>query len=224
MKVTAKFREYENGATKGFVDFFVNGSIVIKGSTLVEGKNGFFVGLPQIKVGNEYRDVISGVSSEFKEKLCEAALAARDSETKQASVGTGIKGYYNVHVGVIPEPRGAAKALASVTVRESAEAEKSYFTINGIRVNQKEEKLFLGMPSKKTGNEEFPYAEVCSFLQDGKSHFLENLILKEARNKLGIKKKPSLDNRLKGAEEKSMQQQDPASVSMSVGREAAMTK
>lgn len=223
MKVTAKFRDYENGATKGFVDFFVNGAIIIKGSTLVEGKNGMFVSMPSIKVHDEYRDVITGVSKEFSEKLLEAALAARNSEEKTASVGTGKGGYYDAHVGVIPEPKGAAKALASLTVRTSKDAEKSCFTINGIRVNQGEKNLFLGMPSKKTGNEQYPYAEVCTFFEESKA-FLDNIILAEAKNKLGIKKKASLDNRMKGAEEKSMQQQDPASISMTMGKEPAMTK
>lgn len=224
MKVTAKFRDYENGPTKGFVDFFVNGAIIIKGATLVEGKNGMFVSMPSIKVHDEYRDVITGVSKEFSEKLLEVALAARDSDVKTASVGTGKGSYYDAHVGVIPEPKGATKALASLTVRTSKEAEKSCFTINGIRVNQGEKNLFLGMPSKKTGNEQYPYAEVCTFFDESKA-FLDNIILKEAKAKLGIKKKKeSLDNRMKGAEEKSMQQQDPASVSMAMGKEPAMSK
>lgn len=223
MLVKAKFRDYEHGATKGFVDFFVNGAIVVKGATLVEGRNGFFVSMPSIKVHDEYRDVITGVSKEFSEKLLEVALAAKNSEVKEASIGTGRGGYYDVHVGVIPEPKGAAKALASLTVRQSKEAEKSCFTINGIRVNQGEKNLFLGMPSKKTGNEQYPYAEVCTFLGDSKA-FLDNLILAEAKDKLGIKKKASLNDRMKGAEEKSMQQQDPASIAMSMGRESAMSK
>lgn len=223
MKVKAKFRDYENGVTKGFVDFFVNGAMVIKGATLVEGKNGYFVSMPSIKVHDEYRDVITGVSKEFSEKLLEATLAAKNSETKEASVGTGKGGYYDVHVGVIPEPKGAAKALASLTVRPSKEAEKSCFTINGIRVNQGEKNLFLGMPSKKTGNEQYPYAEVCTFLGESKA-FLDNLILSEAKDKLGIKKKASLETRMKGAEDKSIQQQDPASIAMSMSRENAMTK
>ena len=225
MRVKAKFREYENGSTKGYVDFFVNGTVAIKGARLVEGKNGPFVSMPAIKGNNKYKDVITGISAEFSAKLLEAALAARDSDEKEARVGEEKDGYYDVHVGVIPEPKGATKALVSLTVKPSEFADKSYFTIQGIRVNQRKDGLAVIMPSKKTGNEEYPYENVCVFLGDSKD-FLDKLILSDVKNKLGIesKKKPSLDSRVKDAEEKSMQQQDPASVSMTMGKEPAMAK
>lgn len=199
MKITAKFREYENNHTKGFVDFTVNGSIGIKGATLVEGKNGLFVSMPQRKVGDEFRDVVSGVSKEFAEQLLEATIAAWDSEEKKATIGDAGKPYYEPHVTGLDNPDGKIKALACLTVRESQDAEKSSFTVNDIRVIQVDKNLFLGMPNVKTDNEKFPYNDLV-YLTGGSETFLTNLIIGKAMDELGIEKKsPSLKDRVEDA-------------------------
>lgn len=202
MRVTAKFRDYEHGATKGFVDFFINGSVVINGATLVQGKNGPFIGLPQIEVNGEYRDVISGVSKEFADKLLKATLEAREAEKKEASVGKGGDGYYDVHIGVLDNPKGAIRAMASVTVSEVIDSEKSAFTINSIRVNQGNHNMYLGMPSRRTNNEQYPYEKLCSFI-GGSKKYIEGLVIGAAQEKLGIHRKAALADRVKDAAEKS---------------------
>ncbi|MGN0710255.1 MAG: septation protein SpoVG family protein [Anaerovoracaceae bacterium] len=202
MRVTAKFREYENGVTKGFVDYFINGSIVINGARLIEGKNGPFISMPTVEVGGEYRDIISGISREFSDKLLNAALAARDSNEKEASIGKGGDGHYEVHIGALDNPKGATKALASLTVSESIESEKSAFTIHNIRINQGETNMFVGMPSKRTNNPQYPYQNICAFLGDSKQ-FFDGLILGAAAEKLGLNRKAALNDRMMNAREKS---------------------
>lgn len=202
MKITAKFREYENGAMKGFVDLTVNGSVGIKDARLVEGSNGLFISMPQVKVGEEeYRDVVTGVSKEFAALALDAALAARDSEEKKATIGESSDLFYDTHATALTESENAVKALASLTVRESKEAEKSAFTINGIRVLQGERNMFLGMPSVKTDSEEYPYNDLCYFTH-GSENFLTGLIVSKAMDALGIEKKPKLDERVGEAKEK----------------------
>lgn len=199
MKVTAYFRNYENGATKGFANLVVDGSVCINDVRLVEGSNGAFVSMPQRKVGDEYRDVVTGVSKEFASQTLEAILAAKESNENHASVGEMGKPYFDPHVNAIKDPQGSAKALASLTVRESADAEKSSFTINDIRVIQGEKNLFLGMPAEKTNSEEYPYNEFCSFTK-GSQDFLSGLIISKAMDVLGIEKKTALEDKVKEAQ------------------------
>lgn len=204
MRITAKFRDYENGATKGFVDFVVDGSIGIKDAKLVEGEFGPFIGFAQRKVGEEYRDVITGVSREFSEQLLQAAQAARESEDRKAVIGEKGKPFYNVRATALKDPKGATKALASLTVRENETSEKSMFTINDIRVIEGEKGLFVGLPSVKTKNESFPYSALCYFT-GGSDRFLDNLILAKAKDALGIERKPSLSEKMNQATEKAVE-------------------
>lgn len=213
MKITANFRPYENGAMKGYVDLVVGGSIGIKDARLVEGSNGLFVAMPQIKVGDEYRDVITGVSKDFIAQALEATLAARDSEDGHASIGEGNV-YFNARANALEDQTQDIKALASLTVRESKETELSAFTVSGIRVIQGAKNMFVGMPSVKTDNPEYPYNSLC-YLTKGSKDFVTGLIVGEAMTALGIEKKgkaepkkeepakedkkPSLDAQVKGA-------------------------
>lgn len=190
MKISARFREYEHGATKGFVDFVVDNQIVIKGARLVEGDFGKFISLPQKKVGEEYKDVISGVNHDFSAKLLDAALMARESEEKHVTTGESEKLYFVPRVHLMENVDGPLKAMASMMVKESKESEKSLFTMSGIRVLEGEHGLFLGMPSEKTNSEEYPYSKIC-FFTEGSKDFLGGLIIGKAMDMLGIEKKHS---------------------------------
>ena len=190
MKISARFREHEHGATKGFVDFVVDGQIVIKGARLVEGKTGEFIGLPQRKAGDEYKDVITGVNHNFSAKLLEATMLARDNDEKHVTIGESADLFFVPRVHALDNPEGKTKALASMTVKESAESKKSLFTVSGIRVLEGDHGLFLGMPSVKTNSEEYPYNKLCFFTQRSEN-FLNGLIIGKAMDELGIEKKHS---------------------------------
>lgn len=205
MKISAKFRDYENGATKGFVDFVVDGKLGIKDAKLIEGEFGPFIGFAQRKVGEEYRDVITGVSREFSSALLEAAQAARESENRQAAVGEKGNPFFNVRATALKNPKGATKALASLTVKENETSEKSMFTINDIRVIEGEKGLFVSLPGIKTNNEKYPYNALCYFTGENE-RFLDNLILAKAKDALGIERKPSLSEKMNRASEKAAEE------------------
>ena len=188
MKISARFKEYEHGATKGFVDFVVDNQIVIKGARLVEGEFGKFVSLPQKKVGDEYKDVITGVNHNFSAKLLDAALMARENDEHHVTIGESEKLYFVPRVNLLEHTDGPLKAMASMMVKESKESEKSLFTMSGIRVLDGEHGLFLGMPSEKTQSEEYPYSKICFFTESSKD-FLGRLIIGKAMDMLGIEKK-----------------------------------
>ena len=199
MKVNATFREYEHGGTKGFVDYKINGTIGIKGAALMEGEHGMFVNMPSIRVRDEYRDIVTGVSGEFRDLLLEAALAARDSENHFASIGEFTKMYFEPHVTALSDKGQKTKALASLTVRDHEGAEKSAFSISNIRIMEgKEGRLFVSMPREKTDNPAFPYHDICTLDNKG-GKFAEHLLMHDAKKALGIDKKPSLDKAIASA-------------------------
>jgi len=71
-----------NGNLKAFADVKVDGKLVIKGFTVMQGKNGVFVSMPR-KAGRDGRwfDILTPVDEELKRELEEKVLGAYDKET-----------------------------------------------------------------------------------------------------------------------------------------------
>lgn len=79
----------------------VNNCFAIRGTRLVQGKNGPFVSMPQRKVGEEYKDIVFTTTREMYDKLNATAIAAygqamdamaekhRQSQQTAASAPTG---------------------------------------------------------------------------------------------------------------------------------------
>lgn len=201
MKITAYFRKYEKDKMKGFVDLYVNGTIHIKNAKLLEGPDGLFVGMPQKLNENGFKDVITFLSKNFSEQVLEATLAARNSAEKTASIGDASGLFCTPHVTRLDNPSGSVKALASLTVRESKDAETSAFTIADIHVVEHNKHLFASMPSVPGKNPDDPYTELCAFTESNKD-FYNGLIVSKAMDALGIEKKPKLDERVGEAKEK----------------------
>ena len=64
------------GATKGYASVSVDGMFGAHGISIVEGKNGLFVAMPQTKdAKGEYRDIFHPVTSEGRKALNDAVLA-----------------------------------------------------------------------------------------------------------------------------------------------------
>jgi stage V sporulation protein G len=63
------------GSTKGFASVTVDEMFGAHGISIIEGKNGLFVSMPQVKdAKGEYRDVFHPVTSEGRKALKEAIL------------------------------------------------------------------------------------------------------------------------------------------------------
>jgi stage V sporulation protein G len=76
------------GATKGYASVTVDGMFGAHGISIVEGKNGLFVSMPQTKdAKGEFRDIFHPVTSEGRKALNEAVLtefgAALDAMVEQ---------------------------------------------------------------------------------------------------------------------------------------------
>ena len=68
------------GTAKAFCDVAVNGSFLIKGIKVIEGKNGLFVSMPreQGKDGNWY-DTVVPLSKEARQQMSQVVLEAYQS-------------------------------------------------------------------------------------------------------------------------------------------------
>ncbi len=86
MNITeVKIRKYENNATKGFASLTFDDALVITGLTILEGKNGLFVSMPQTKgkdaEGKErWFDVCFPTSKEGRQAITDAVLEAYNKE------------------------------------------------------------------------------------------------------------------------------------------------
>lgn len=84
-----------NSKTKAFIDLVLDGTLVIKGLTLVEGNNGLFLSFPSTKAkdGNYYNSVYS-FDKEWT-KLLQDACVKKYNECNQnsepASSGGGFR-------------------------------------------------------------------------------------------------------------------------------------
>lgn len=94
VKITCKAY---NGAskTKAFVDLELDGTLVIKGLTLVEGKKGLFLAFPSTKGKNgKYYNSVYSLDKEWTERLQDACIKKYNecNQGKQpASSGGGFQ-------------------------------------------------------------------------------------------------------------------------------------
>ena len=66
-----------NGTLKAFCDVAINGSFLIRGVRVVEGKKGIFVSLPREQGKNgQWYDTVSPLTKEAKEQLSKLVLEA----------------------------------------------------------------------------------------------------------------------------------------------------
>ena len=88
MKITeVKIKKFENGKTKGFASITIDKVLCITGITIVEGKNGLFVSMPQNKdKDGNYHDVVFPLSKEARAALTKKVLEAFDGASDPEDV------------------------------------------------------------------------------------------------------------------------------------------
>ena len=88
-----KIRKYENNATKGFASITFDDALVVTGLTILEGKNGLFVSMPQTKGkdsdGKErWFDIVFPTSKDGRQAITDAVLEAYNKEAgSKKSIG-----------------------------------------------------------------------------------------------------------------------------------------
>lgn len=84
------------GAVKGYASVTIDGMFGAHGLSVVEGKNGLFVSMPQTRDGNTYRDIFHPVTSEGRKELngmvlSEYSFALGELEAKLESTRAKIQ-------------------------------------------------------------------------------------------------------------------------------------
>ena len=87
-KVKINIRPYDStSTTKAFVEICLDDTLVIKGLTLVEGRNGLFLSFPASKgKDGRYYNSIYSLDKEFSKNLQDAALKKYEKVINDVSV------------------------------------------------------------------------------------------------------------------------------------------
>lgn len=79
--------------TKGFIDLELDGTLVIKGLTLVEGENGLFLSFPSTKgKDGKYYNYVYSLDKEWRNLLQDACIKKYKecNQTSQAASSWGV--------------------------------------------------------------------------------------------------------------------------------------
>lgn len=76
MKITEiRINKYENKSTKGFASVTFDNLICVTGITILEGKNGLFISMPQNKgKDGEYRDIVFPITKEGRKAISDKII------------------------------------------------------------------------------------------------------------------------------------------------------
>ena len=90
-----KIRKYDNNALKAFASVTFDDALVVTGLSVMEGKNGLFVSMPQQKGKDadgkdKWFDICFPISKEGRQAITDAVIEAYNKEVGQAK-GIGKK-------------------------------------------------------------------------------------------------------------------------------------
>ena len=82
MKITdVRITKGDWGKTKGLVNVTFDGVFVVSGIKIIEGSNGYFLGMPSRKtVTSEYKDVCFPISKDFRKEMEIVVLAEYEGD------------------------------------------------------------------------------------------------------------------------------------------------
>ena len=82
MKITdVKITKYERNNVKGFANVTLDDAIVITGISIIDGKNGLFISMPNAKgKDNNYHDIVFPIKADARKALTDAVVDAFKKE------------------------------------------------------------------------------------------------------------------------------------------------
>lgn len=88
VKITVRKYESANSNTKAFIELKLDEVLIVKGLSLVKGKNGLFVSFPSSKgKDNKYYNSVYSLDKDWKAQLEEACIK-KYNESKNSSSNT----------------------------------------------------------------------------------------------------------------------------------------
>lgn len=165
MKILVNTNEVANNkdsALKGFANVTFDDKFVVKNISIISGKNGLFVSMPNYRTNKvdekgefEYKDVFHPITKKFRDQLNEAVI---QSFTEREEVIINIPGKLKIQAKGTAFEKDNLLGFASVVLNES-------FVVNDIRILQGKNGSFVAMPSQKTGKQTTEgkdvYRDIC---------------------------------------------------------------
>jgi stage V sporulation protein G len=75
IKVARIYPLKTDGALKAFVDITINDVVMVRGVRIIDGRNGLFVSMPQVKAKDEkWYETVRCLSNDFKNRVAEDVL------------------------------------------------------------------------------------------------------------------------------------------------------
>ena len=192
--------------TKAMASVTIDGVIAINDLTIVEGKNGAFVGYPQNKdKDGNFRDIVEFLKKDgkmtqeavdLKEAISKTLLdmhknGERSTPDKDEADMKPVDHDIKAFVTPLTNSENSTKGLATVQVGEM-------FKINSVRVNENNKegsenfgKLYVAMPARPDSRSESGYKDVVHPVNKEFGEKLRGVVLKQYDNQLAWKEKAS---------------------------------
>ena len=190
----------QSSKVKAMASVTIDNVVAINNLTIVEGKNGLFVGYPQTKdKDGNFRDIVEFLkdqegkmakeSVELKNTISKTLIAMFKNNERAAPQQEGQDKkpvMHDVKAFVTPlrDSKNATKGLASVQVGE-------LFKINSVRLNENSNtgEKFVAMPSRPDKSAEGGYRDIVHPVNRDFGNNLRTAVLKQYDNQLAWKKR-----------------------------------
>lgn len=151
----------QDSAVKGYASLTLNGSVVVSGVSVMEGKNGLFIKMPNYQNKNgDYIDIANPVTKEMRQTINKEVIDAYNGKTfENKAMPVNIS---SVQMNFISSDSNTA-SKATVTFDNE-------FAVHNIRLINGEHGMFAAMPAVKG--------------KDGKYHDIVYPVTKELREQI----------------------------------------
>jgi DNA-binding cell septation regulator SpoVG len=199
---------------KAMASVNIDGVIGINDLTIVEGKNGLFVGYPQSKdKDGNFRDIVEFLkdeqgkttkeSLELKNAISKTLVdmlkrGERQTPSQDGQLKEPVMHEIKAYVTPLRDSTNLTRGLATVQVGE-------LFKFNSIRINENAEtgKNFTAMPSRPNSSRESGYSDIVLPIHKEFSEKLRGAVIKQYDNQLAYK------NRTADKEQSAQQHEKP---------------
>ena len=82
MKIECRINLMRINNLLGYADLTLEDSFVIKGVSILNGRNGKFISFPQKKVGDKYYDIVFPITKELRDRIYKIIMEKYNNEAR----------------------------------------------------------------------------------------------------------------------------------------------
>jgi len=181
----------QSGNVKAMASVTIDGVVKINNLTIVEGKNGLFVGYPQTKdKEGKFRNIIEFLKDKLKSAIQKLLIAMYKNGERATPKNDEPPVMHDVKAIVTPlrESKNSTRGLATVQVGD-------LLKINSIRINENAttNENFVAMPSRPDKSSESGYSNIVYPVNKDFASSLYSEVLKQYDKKLEWKNRTNDD-------------------------------